>query len=108
MKKRIFSILLSLCMALLVFPVTAYAEDLKSITEINVDVDNPIIGEHPEYSWSTTSTPTSVINVDLKWFQISKDDYTGTSDDVWENMFNTGYTCKEGYYYRVVFTISIY
>lgn len=108
MKKRIFSILLSLCMALLIFPVTAYAEDLKPITEINVDVDNPIIGEHPEYSWSTTSTPTSVIDVDLEWFQISKDDYTGTSDDVWKNMFNTGYTCKEGYYYRVVCPINIY
>ena len=110
MKKRFFSILLCLCMVLMLFPVTALAdgEALEEITKIAVGVKTPILGENPEYSWSYRSTPNGVINVDIAWYRISKDAYTGEPWDVWENMFNTGYTYSEDYYYKVVCPVKVY
>ena len=111
MKKRILGILLCLCMALMIFPVTAFAEGEtpEPITQIAIEVKTPIVGEHPEYGCGYSSTPTGVIYVNLDdWYRISKEAYTGEADDVWEGMFDTGNTCSEDYYYKVVFSVGIY
>lgn len=110
MKKRFFSILLCLCLVLALFPVTAFAEGeaLEQITQIGVEVEPPVVGEIPEYSWSTASTPTGVIDVDIGWGRISKAAYTGGADDIWEDLFGTGYTYSEDYYYMLVCSVQIY
>ena len=111
MKKRILGILLCLCMALMIFPVTAFAEGEtpEPITQIAIEVKTPIVGEHPEYGCGYSSTPTGVIYVNLDdWYRIPKEAYTGEADDVWEGMFDTGNTCSEDYYYKVVFSVGIY
>ena len=111
MKKRILGILLCLCMALMIFPVTAFAEGEtpEPITQIAIEVKTPIVGEHPEYGCGYSSTPTGVIYVNLDdWSRIPKEAYTGEADDVWEGMFDTGNTCSEDYYYKVVFSVGIY
>ena len=111
MKKRILGILLSLCMALMLFPATAFAEGEtpEPVTQIAVEVEPPIVGEHPEYGCGYSSTPTGVIYVNLDdWYRIPKEAYTGEADDVWEGMFDTGNTCSEDYYYKVVFSVGIY
>ena len=111
MKKRILGILLCLCMALMIFPVTAFAkgETPEPITQIAIEVKTPIVGEHPEYGCGYSSTPTGVIYVNLDdWYRIPKEAYTGEADDVWEGMFDTGNTCSEDYYYKVVFSVGIY
>ena len=111
MKKQILGILLCLCMVLMLCPVTAFAEGEtpEPITQIAIEVEPPIVGESPEYGCGYSSTPSGVIYVDLDdWYRISKEAYTGEADDAWEGMFDTGNTCSEDYYYKVVFSVGIY
>ena len=111
MKKQILGILLCLCMVLMLCPVTAFAEGEtpEPITQIAIEVESPIVGESPEYGCGYSSAPTGVIYVDLDdWYRISKEAYTGEADDAWEGMFDTGNTCSEDYYYKVVFSVGIY
>ena len=109
MKKRIFTILLSLCMALLIFPVTSYAEGPEPITSFNINVRVPIVGEHLQFGCSLLSIPDVVQNIDpfsvFEWYEISKE----ATDDSWVKIENTNadYTFKEDYKYKFVCTFEI-
>ena len=108
MKKRIFSILLCLCMVLMLCPVTALAEETVSITEVAVyKLKTPVIDEHPNYgSWEYRSTPSGVVNVSFQWYQISKEAYTGAADDSWQPI-SSGYSFSKDYCYKAVFFVRI-
>ena len=110
MKKRFISILLCLCMVFMLFPVTALAEGEtpEQVTEIVIyDLTIPIVGEHPNYpSWMYSSTPSRSINVGLQWYQISKEEYPGATDDDWQ-LINSGYLYSSDYYYKAVFSVRV-
>ena len=79
MKKRVLSILLCLCMVLMLCPVTAFAEGetLTPVTEINLYVDAPIIGEVVMDCRGSGSRPYDVTESDITWYRILKTEYTG-------------------------------
>lgn len=77
----------------------------QSVTEIHVTgVTAPVIGQTPDYSTpSFHSTPENAVtiedNTNYRWLKISKDSYTGTSDDVWTPMTSAD-KFEADYYYR--------
>ena len=109
MKKRLIGILLCLCMVLMLCPVTALAEGetLTPVTEIDVEIDAPVVGKQLQYSWSHSATPTSVTGTKVFWSRILKTNYTGGESDVWEPVVGNP-PCSEDYYYMLVCTVKIY
>ena len=78
---------------------------VQSVTAINVTgVMAPVIGQAPDFSTpSFNSTPDNAVtvedNINFRWLKISKDSYTGTSDDIWTPMTSDD-TFEADYYYR--------
>lgn len=78
---------------------------VQSVTAINVTgVTAPVIGQTPDFSTpSFVSTPENAVtvygNINYRWLKISKDSYTGTSDDIWTPMTSAD-KFEADYYYR--------
>ena len=78
---------------------------VQPVTAINVTgVTAPVIGQTPDFSTpSFCSTPENAVtvydNINYRWLKISKDSYTGTSDDIWTPMTSAD-TFEADYYYR--------
>ena len=119
MKKRISSIVLSICMVLTLCPVTAFAEGetRTPITAINASFTIPAVGDPtwggPSYNSEprpNEETP-SVVSLGFEWHKISIDSWTGGPTDVWERVSvieNGEYTVfSAGYYYKLVCPITI-
>lgn len=97
-------------MVLALCPVTAFAEgeSREPITEISIEIQSPIVGEHLSGGWSTSSNPVSTIGTTIKWMQILKTDYTGREDDPWQLVWGFTPTCSEDYYYRFICDVKVY
>ena len=77
MKKQFLSILLCLCMVLMLCPATAFAEGEtpEPIPQIAVTVDEPALGETPDFEPEFTATPADSVDLaGVSWWKISEDD----------------------------------
>lgn len=103
MVKKLFSILMVVCMVLTLIPNVAKADDEKVvITDIKVTVQTPTVGETANKNYSIVTTPETTDCMDLEsfeWWYIAEDDFTGiVSRDRWHKM-SDGDKFQEGYYY---------
>lgn len=90
-------------MALGIMPASAFAEDTKVFQKAEITVEEPVIGEMPDYSKTITLTPSDFsCSVRVEWKKSSTTnnaDYSG-----WEIM-ETGETFEAGFYYCVSYCI---
>ncbi|MDD6033478.1 MAG: hypothetical protein PUC47_08390 [Oscillospiraceae bacterium] len=107
MKKQVLCLLLCCVMVLGLLPMTAFAEDPTPVTNIAVTVDQPVVGETPDFIPAFTAEPANSVRLDLGnedgycfWFKIAEGDYTGTDEDDWILMDEDD-EFEEGYYYSV-------
>ncbi|MCI5678963.1 MAG: S-layer homology domain-containing protein [Bacteroidales bacterium] len=104
MRKKIFCLILSCIMALGIMPASAFAEDTKVFQKAEITVEEPVIGEMPDYSKTITLTPSDFsCSIRVEWKKSSTTnnaDYSG-----WEIM-ETGETFEAGFYYCVSYCIT--
>ncbi|MGN0715531.1 MAG: hypothetical protein ACI4LN_06885, partial [Anaerovoracaceae bacterium] len=114
MKKRLVSIVLAICMVLVLVPTAAFAAEGDPapvpVKKIAVTVDEPVIGEKPDYNpvYTMETAEGSVQqgwSVIVTWCKIPEDDLAGTDKDPWEKM-QVGETFEAGHYYYVGIAFS--
>ena len=76
-------------------------QQVNTINNIAVTVDEPVIGAKPDFEPEFTATPAGSVTLDdCCWYKISVDDYTGTDGDLWDKI-SANDVFEEGYYYAV-------
>ena len=76
-------------------------QQVNTINNIAVTVDEPVIGAKPDFEPEFTATPAGSVTLDeCCWYKISVDDYTGTDGDLWDEI-SANDVFEEGYYYSV-------
>ena len=77
------------------------AKVLQPVSNIAVTLDEPALGETPDFEPKFTAIPAGSVKLDeCLWYKISEDDYTGTDQDYWDDMYEDD-VFEEGYYYSV-------
>ena len=82
---------------------TFYAiwEDIKNIDSIAATITEPILGKTPDYDPVYTSNPADGVEiVDITWYKIAAEDFTGTDEDSWKTV-SSSEEFATGYYYSV-------
>lgn len=102
MKKKLFSILMVICMVITLIPTSVKAENVE-ITDIKVTVQTPEVGTTINYDVksivTTPETEDCMELVSFEWWYIKVEDYTGiVSSDPWHKVSNEA-TFEDGYYY---------
>ena len=76
-------------------------QQVNTINNIAVTVDDPVIGAKPDFEPEFTATPAGSVTLDeCCWYKISVDDYTGTDGDSWDEI-SANDVFEEGYYYAI-------
>ena len=71
------------------------------VTNIAATITAPELGATPDYHPVFTSTPADSVELDeITWYKIAIADFTGTYEDVWDEM-ETDEAFTTGYYYSV-------
>ena len=82
---------------------TFYAiwEDIKNIDSITATITEPVLGKTPDYDPVYTSNPADGVEiVDITWYKIAAEDFTGTDEDSWKTV-SSSEEFATGYYYTV-------
>ncbi len=80
------------------------AKTTQPVSNIAVTVDEPVIGAKPDFEPEFTATPAGSVKLaECYWWKISVDNYTGTSEDIWDELSadDVDDVFEEGYYYSV-------
>ncbi len=79
-------------------------DKLGEVTNIDVTVNPPVVGETPDLSPQFTSTPADSVSTRFapNWFKCDKESYeNGESNEIDWRIMSDADEFKEGYYYRV-------
>ena len=90
MKKKLFSILMVICVVIALIPTSVKAENVE-ITDIKVTVQTPEVGTTINYDVksiiTTAETEDCMELVSFEWLYIKVEDYTGiVSSDPWHKV----------------------
>ena len=108
MKRKLFAVLVTLAMLVGLLPLAVFADTDTTVTNLTATITAPKVGETPDYNPKVVTTTSGVtVNViNVYWFSISEDEYTGTADDNWHFM-NGNDTFEEGYYYSPEIYVNV-
>ena len=102
--KMLTSMVAALLLALILLPATAFADNL--VTNVDITVTEPVVGQNPSYSPTVTVTPNGAAYLYSTYWGVASD-YTGdVSTTDWEDIdSNTEF--ESGKYYVAMFTIKV-
>ena len=102
--KMLTSMVAALLLALILLPATAFADNL--VTNVDITVTEPVVGQNPSYNPTVTVTPNgAAYYYDMAWYVAS--DYAGTVEDtVWDDSVSANTEFESGKYYLALFRIQ--